>query len=73
MNKTNEELFIKYLKNKIRFLMDMNDIGIGEDEFDGGQLAALKDILSHFEVLVNMELAGTGRTSTADMDMRDHQ
>ena len=68
MNKANEELFIKYLKNKIRFLKDMNDIGICEDEFDTGQLAALKDILSHFEVLVNTEV----EPSSADLDMRDH-
>lgn len=68
MNKASEELFIKYLKNKVKFYKEMADIGLDYDDFDRGRIVATEEILSHFLILVKTEV----EPSSADLDMRDH-
>lgn len=57
MNKASEELFIKYLKNKVKFYKEMADIGLDYDDFDRGRIVATEEILSHFLLLVKTENA----------------
>jgi hypothetical protein len=68
MNKSTEELFIKYLKNKVKFYKEMQAISIDIDEHDQGIISATDEILSHFLLLVKTEV----EPSSADLDMRDH-
>lgn len=70
MNKANEELFRKYLANKIKFYTDFITISDYADDLYGALRSEYVEILSQFEALVKRETLV--EASAADLDMRDH-